>query len=288
MKNIGYKVWHADPIYPPLLREISDPPGLLFCLGQKLDPADKYFAIVGTRHPSFYGKQMAEEFASALAGKGFTIVSGLAYGIDAIAHSATLKAGGRTIAVLGGGFDNITPTCNIPLAHRIQEKDCLISEYENSFEPRKGTFPRRNRIIAGMSCATLVIEAPAISGALITARLALEYNRDVFALPANITQESSAGGNRLIRDCKAFPVTCVQDIFDCMELGPAAHQIPKKRTDLNDNENKIHNMLKNGPMSADELAAETRLEISHIATVLSMLELKGLITIKGSHAFVTR
>ena len=219
MQNKSTKIWLTDKLFPPLLKQTPDPPKCLFCLGQPLNPSDKYFAIVGTRRPSPYGKQMAEDFAFTLAKSGFTIVSGLAYGIDAIAHEAALETGQKTIAVLGAGLNHITPHCNLDLAKRISNNGSIITEYEHDISPQAFTFPQRNRIIAGMSIATLVIEAPERSGALITARHALTYNRDIFALPGNINQDTSKGGNCLIRDSKAFLVTCVQDIFDFMEFG---------------------------------------------------------------------
>jgi DNA processing protein len=298
-----------DPLYPPLLREIHGAPDRLFCLGQKLSDKDCYFAIVGTRHASQYGKQMTEDFSAYLAARGFVIVSGLAYGIEAIAHWAALKAGGKTIAVLAAGLENITPPCNRLLAEKIQESGCLITEYEHSFKPYKGTFPQRNRIIAGMSMATLVIEAPERSGALITARLALEYNREVFALPGNITQDTCKGTNCLIRDCKAFPVTCVQDIIEQLEIKFAEKEGEAKSgkmpggknlnrltqsnifdvaAGLNVKERRIFEALKNSPQTTGTLMSETKLPAPEILSAISMLELKGLVKTNGSYVFVTR
>lgn len=314
-----FGIFKNEASYPPLLKEIHNPPLKLFCAGQKLDPADRYFAVVGTRRPSPYGKQMAETFAAALAQAGFVIVSGLAYGIDAIAHEAALARGGKTISVLGSGLNCITPTCNIALAERIQKSGALITEFIDDFPPNKGTFPQRNRIIAGMSLATLVIEAPERSGALITARLALECNRDVFALPSNITQESGAGTNRLIRDGLAFPATKVQDIFECLHAGNvidacdsarnAAHNfacnadgIKNAKNDgngktcdnnataffLQGDEKIIYALLKKSQLSFDEIVAETKFPPAKISMALSMLELKGLVSVMGSQAFITR
>lgn len=219
-------------------------------------------------------------------------MSGLAYGIDAIAHQAALDSGGKTIAVLGSGLNNITPTCNIPLAEKIKKTGALITEYEPDFEPHKGSFPQRNRIIAGMSVATLVIEAPEKSGALITARLALEYNRDVFAIPGNIDQEPSRGVNKLIQNCCAYPVTCAQDIFDFLgsfdseqDLLPTQKQF---RISLKPDEEKIYNLLKKSSLSIDELVIETKFSASQISTVLSILELKSLVSVIGSQAFIAR
>lgn len=291
MKNETQLIWQNDPLYPPLLQKIHSAPKRLFWLGQELNPSDRYFAIVGTRHPTPYGKEMAEKFSFALASRGFVIVSGLAYGIDGIAHEAALAAKGRTIAVLGSGLNHIVPTCNIPLSKRIQNAGTLITEYEADFSPHKGTFPRRNRIIAGMSFATLVIEAPEKSGALITARLALEYNREVFALPGNITQETSRGTNQLIRDGKAFPVSSIQDIFDAMELNTSYTLLPAMKNPhpaLSESEEKIYSLAKNAPLTVDAIVSRTNLPASQVGTLLSLLELKGLIKISGAYVLITR
>lgn len=276
--------------YPPLLHETADPPKKLRILGQPLNPKDRYFAIVGTRRPSSYGKQMAEEFSFALASRGFVIVSGLAFGIDAIAHRAALDAGGKTIAVLGSGLNHIGPPCNIPLAREIQKTGAIITEYDDDVAPAKHTFPERNRIIAGMSLATLVIEAPVHSGALITGRLALEYNRDVFALPGNITQETSRGANQLIRDCKAFPVTCLEDIFEYLGIGGAIETSNNGNAAhvLSSDEKTIYELLKNSPLHVDDISANTKLPTSRVNAILSLLELKGLVIVNGAYAFTTR
>lgn len=227
---------------------------------------------------------MAEEFAFTIARAGFVIVSGLAYGIDAIAHEAALEAGQKTIAVLGAGLNYITPTCNLELAENIQKTGTIITEFEPDIVPQNFTFPQRNRIIAGMSIATLVIEAPERSGALITARHALTYNRDTFAIPGNINQETSKGGNCLIRDSKAFAVTCVKDIFDFMEFGFGEEKNSRSPTPLpllEKNEERIYNMLKNSPLSVDQIVAEIALPAFRVSTLISMLEIKGFIKVEG-------
>lgn len=302
MLNVNFfALWRNELGYPPLLDKIYYPPARLFCQGAKLHPQDSYFAIVGTRHPSIYGQQMAREFSFALAQRGFIIVSGLAYGIDAIAHEAALDAGGRTIAVLGAGLDHLSPPCNRELAKQIEKNGTLLTEYEGSVPPHQSNFPKRNRIIAGMCCATLVIEAPERSGALITARLALEENREVFALPANITQESSRGSNQLIRDGKAFPVTGLSDILENLRV----HHLPDRNSQrtpqqillplseiplphLNEMESKIYHLLKKSSLTTDQLILETQLPASKISTLLSLLEIKGLIHLSGPYVLVTR
>lgn len=284
-----FTILKTDKTFPPLLQKTPDPPMKFYGLGQPLNPQDKYFAIVGTRRPSSYGKQMAEEFAYLLARKGFAIVSGLAFGIDTIAHAAALEAGAKTIAVLGGGF-NASTWASLGTRRELAKKICkggtILTEFEKDVHPDKHTFPQRNRIIAGMSLATLVIEAPERSGALITARFALEYNRAVFALPGNITQETSRGGNQLIRDCKAFPVTTIEDIFQYMGMTfvPAA----SASHGLNAEEEKIYGLIKDAPRPVDELVMETKFPVSKIIAILSMLEIKGLIAMNGSYPFTTR
>lgn len=282
-------MYFNDVCYPPLLREIAEAPKQLFCKGLPLNPSDHYFAIVGTRRPSIYGRGIAQEFSRAIAQNGFTIVSGLAYGIDAIAHEAAIEAGGKTIAVIGGGLSTGVPPSNRELAVKIEKNGTIITEYPEGTVPHKGMFPRRNRIIAGMSSATLVVEAPEKSGALITARLALEYNRDVFAVPGNITQETSVGANRLIRDNKAFPVTCVEDIFDYINISqptPSTGEGRRRRLPmLTENEKKIYSALNKTPRLMDSLARETDLSTSQVSASLMLLELKGLTNIIGSYAF---
>lgn len=296
MTRISNVIWKTSSFYPPLLREIKEAPKRLFYAGREPNPHDKYFAVVGTRHTTPYGRQIAEELTSALTADGFVIVSGLAYGIDAIAHETALKNEGRTIAVLGAGLDCITPPCNLQLAKRIAKTGTILTEYERGFGPFKGTFPERNRIIAGMCIGTLVVEAPEKSGALITARKALEFNREVFAVPGNITQETSRGCNQLIRDGKAYPVTCAQDIFDQLAIKKGYESAREYSRDLNnhhkhaltDEEEKIYKLLKKSPLSVDAIAAETGLPVPRVNVALSLLELKGLITISGPYALVTR
>lgn len=204
----------ASAVYPPLLREISDPPRQLYMHGA-CNPHDTFIAIVGTRQPSERGFQTAHEFSYHLAKGGYTIVSGLAYGIDTAAHEGALAAKGKTIAVLGTGINNISPRGNCSLAEKILKYDGgIISEYEPHMSGAKYHFPKRNRIIAGIAIATIVIEAPNHSGALITARCALDYNRDVFAVPGSIYSENSIGTNDLIKKGAAQLITSIADILN--------------------------------------------------------------------------
>lgn len=287
----NFKFSKLNAAYPPLLRYIPKPPEILYCTGLPLNPNDKYFSVVGTRRPSLYGKQMAHDFAYQLAKNGFTIVSGLAYGIDSIAHEAALEAGGRTIAVLGCGLNHLHSLWNKDLAKRIQKNGCLITEFLPETAPAKYTFVQRNRIIAGMSIATLVIEAPEKSGALITARYALDFNRDVFTIPSNITQDSGKGTNALIRDCKACPITCLQDIWDFMGIAaqnPHTNTAKLPLTFLSETENKIYELLKSAPQTVDQLIAAAALPAQEISVALSMLELKKIIKISGAYAVLMR
>ncbi|HLX55415.1 MAG TPA: DNA-processing protein DprA, partial [Ktedonobacteraceae bacterium] len=195
--RIGVLTW-KDKLYPPLLREIEDAPPLLYLYG-KLTEADRFaLAVVGTRNSSAYGKQVTERMVTELVRGDVTIVSGLALGIDTLAHSAALEAGGRTIAVLASGLDIIYPPVNRALARRIVEsgQGVLMSEYPPGSQPEGGNFPARNRIISGLSLGVLVVEAPEKSGALITADRALKQGRDVFAIPGSILSSRSAGAHR--------------------------------------------------------------------------------------------
>jgi len=204
--------------YPKLLKEIYDPPQTLYVNGP-LKSKEKYpLAVVGTRKVSLYGQKITRSLVKVLAQAGFTIISGLALGVDGIAHQTTLDVGGRTIAVLGSGLDIIYPSSHQQLAQKIIESNgVIVSEYEPKSRPSKWTFPARNRIVAGMSLGTLVIEAPKKSGALITARFALEQGREVFAVPGSVYNENSAGCNLLIK-MGAKPVTKPEDILEAFDL----------------------------------------------------------------------
>lgn len=288
-----------DRTYPPLLRHVIKKPEKLYYSGIDLNPKDVYIGVVGTRHPSKYGEHMAEKFSRELAEYGFVIVSGLAYGIDAIAHRAaiTYHPEKRTVAVLGSGLNHIVPACNRELAKQIQKTGTILSEYKPDTPPHKGMFPQRNRIIAGMSLATLVIEAPEKSGALITARMALEYDRDVFTIPANITQESSRGTNLLIRNTKAFPITSTQDMMQI--LAPRLPDSFQRYTGdginlrlplphLSEDENTIYELVQKSTITQEEIRNLTKFPSAKISSTLSILELKGLIQISGAYIVTTR
>jgi len=215
-KNIRVMNWE-DTDYPARLREISQPPPILYLQGEILEEDAWAVAIVGTRRVTAYGRQVTEEIATFLAQKGITIVSGLARGVDGIAHQSALKAGGRTLAVLGSGVNRIYPPEHRNLSASISKSGAVLSDYAPDTPPEGSNFPPRNRIISGLSMATIVIEAGRTSGALITANFALEQGREVFALPGNIYAPQSKGPNKLIQK-GAHPLLEPRDILEVLDL----------------------------------------------------------------------
>jgi len=265
-----------EKAYPPLLKEIPDPPSQIYLKGKIPDYRKKAVAIVGTRKATGYGLKTARELARDLAGQGIIIVSGLALGIDAEAHKGALDAGGLTLAVLGSGINQIYPATNQPLAKKIIDQGgALISEFEPNHPPEKWTFPQRNRIVAGLCQMTVVVEAPERSGALITAYLALEYNREVGAIPGEITSVNSRGTNELIKKGAAL-VRNADDILEILGLNPKDGKFDK----LDKIEKIILECLKN-QKNKDELLIKTQLPVSLLNQKLSQLELKGIISNKG-------
>lgn len=270
------KITHSQ--YPHLLQEIPDPPAFLYQEGVLPHPDNKLLAVVGSRKYTDYGKRICETFIRDLRGYPITIVSGLALGIDSIAHRAALKADLQTIAIPGSGLD---PNFLYPASHRNLSKEIikrgggLLSECEPKTPGYPSNFPSRNRIIAGMSHATLIIEAQIKSGTLITARLALDYNRDVLTVPGSIFSQTSEGPHDLIRH-GATPITCAGDILEALDIKkrnagekPVAH-------DLNDAEKKILDLLVK-PLSRDELAHAAEISAQEISVTLSILEIKNII-----------
>lgn len=275
-----YGLVHATlPEYPQLLNELFDPPALLWHRGEYLPQDQNAVAIVGTRKASEYGKKVAYQFAKALAAQGITVVSGLALGIDTAAHQGALDGGGRTIAVLGSGLNHIYPAINQKLAERIVENGVLYSEFFPHTQPDAGNFPRRNRIISGLSKGVLVAEAHAKGGALLTAYLALEQNREVFAVPNRIF-DAASGNNRLIQEGTAKLVNNVEDIL--VELAgftalPKSTASPKPMPQLNGVEARIYEALGEEAIHLDVLCAKTNLEVSDALVYLLQLEFKGVI-----------
>jgi DNA processing protein len=273
----------ADASYPPRLRDIHDPPGVLFMQGNLLPVDELAIAIVGTRHATTYGTQQAERLAGGLARAGYTVVSGLARGIDAAAHRGALAAGGRTIAVLGSGLSNLYPPEHAGLAKEIAASGAVLSEQPPRMPPLSGAFPQRNRIISGLSLGTLVVEADVHSGALITARQATEQGREVFAVPGRIDNRMSHGCHRLIRD-GAKLVESVDDILE--ELGPlasptkseAGHEIRHPiELQLNPQEQAVLTAIGDEVCIIDEVIHRSGLPVPRVLSTLSVLEMKRLV-----------
>ncbi len=269
----------TDARYPDLLREIYLPPPVLFLRGA-LAPADGWaVAIVGTRRATSYGRQVADTLARGLAQHQVTVVSGLARGIDTVAHQAALAAGGRTLAVLGCGVNVTYPPENAKLAARICEQGALISEFPLGTQPDGGNFPARNRIISGLSLGVLVTEAPQPSGALITARFALEQNREVFAVPGPIYSKASEGTNRLIQQ-GAKLVMRAEDMLDELKLQQAPQeQAMRELLPASGIEATLLNLLTAAlePQHIDELCRAVDLSTGEVTSTLMMMELKGLV-----------
>lgn len=271
-------VWDED--FPPLLKKIYDPPLVLYVLGQ-FDEKDKYsIAVVGTRQPTNYGKIQAEKIVADLVAQNITVVSGLARGIDSIAHSSALKNNGRTIAVIGSGLDVIYPAENKKLFNEIKEKGVIISEFNLGTIPNAENFPKRNRIISGLTLGTLVIETAITGGAMQTARLALDQNREVFAIPGNLGVRQSEGTNMLIQRGEAELIKNAEDILTELELKlkpVLGKNIPKQQTDLTIFEEKIYNCLLNEPLQIDKIAEMTNQSTSDCLVNLLSLEFKGMV-----------
>ncbi len=272
-------IWEKG--YPELLKKIYDPPAFLYVLGEVL-PEDRHaIAIVGTRHPTPYGKSVAETLSRDLAQVGLTVVSGLARGIDTIAHTAALQAGGRTLAVIGSGLDVPYPPENRKLLERIAEQGAVLSEFPMGAKPDAPNFPRRNRIISGFALGTVVVESDEDGGAMITATIALDQNREVFAVPGNITERRSAGPNMLIRDGKAKLVTSVDDLLD--ELKPQLRGLlreerkPEPEIELTLFERKLLDVLESGTSHIDTIAEKANLTTADALVHLLSLEFKGLV-----------
>lgn len=269
--------WDAE--FPNILKKIYDPPVLLFVKGEIHASDAAAMALVGTRAPTEYGKLAAERLVAALIERRFTIVSGLARGIDTVAHQAAVKFGGRTLAVLGSGLDQIYPPENRRLTQEIMQHGAVISEYFFGTKPDAVNFPRRNRIISGLTLGTVVIEAGAESGALITAQNALEQGREVFAVPGSIFSPKSHGPHRLIQE-GAKLIMNVEDILAELpaQLDIFEHTTPAPpATMLTDLEQKVLAQLSHEPRHVDVLARQTNLPTSQLLSLLLGLEFKNLV-----------
>jgi DNA processing protein len=275
-----------DDHYPRLLREIATAPPMLYVRGT-LEPVDDWaIAVVGTRSPTTYGKEVARQIVGDLARSGVTIISGLAVGIDTVAHTAALEAGGRTLAVLGCGLDTIYPERNRPLAGQLIEQGALISDYPLGTRPLAANFPPRNRIISGLALGVLVVEAGEKSGALITVEFALEQGRDVFAVPGSIFNRTSKGTHQLIRQGAAL-VSGAADILEELNLRAVQTQqevaaaLPDDPTEA-----ALLEQLSGEPQHIDTLVRAAQLSVEVVSATLTMLELKGLARQVGHMEYV--
>jgi DNA processing protein len=282
-------ILEPDPDYPALLREIPDPPYFLYVRGTLPDPHIPLLAVVGSRRFTSYGRQACESLVRDLSRAGIGIVSGLAFGIDKIAHETTLKENGYTMAILGSGIDDggISPHAHQALGKTLLQTGALISEFPPGSPAAPKNFPLRNRIVAGMSLGTLVIEAAEKSGSLITARLALEYDRDVYAVPGSIFSSLAMGTNNLIKK-GAVPVTHAQDILQTM--APAVQGATKETNpalgNLSPLEEAIVKLLSYESLHIDELAKRTSSSIAELSSTLMMLEIKKYTKHIGNQQYI--
>ena len=278
-----------DEAYPFRLKEIYEPPPVIYVRGSLTPEDDWSLAVVGTRRPTFYGREVSEQIVGDLARNRITIVSGLAKGIDATAHRAALDSGGRSIAVFGCSLDIVYPKEHVKLARQIMENGALISEFPLGTPPRRENFPLRNRIMSGLSLGTLVVEAGEVSGALITAGHALEQNREVFAVPGSVLSAVSRGTNRLIQE-GAKLVRGTNDILEELNLTMAVQHVEVKEiVPSTETESRIMQILRNlspEPTHIDEVGHQSRLPIATVSSALSMMELKGMVKQVGGMNYI--
>ena len=283
----------SDPYYPPLLKQIIDPPPLLYVHGDVSCLSQYQIAMVGSRNPTGGGNDMAQQFAHALVQSGFAITSGLALGIDAASHRGAMNAGGITIAVTGTGLDRVYPARNKVLAHEIVENGgALVSEFPIGTPPLANHFPRRNRIVSGLGLGVLVIEAAQRSGSLITARLAAEQGREVFAVPGSIHNPLAKGCHRLIRE-GAKLVESVQDILEELDSLAQIEFLPENRVEQPENheildkaQQSLLECIGYDPISVDMLIERTGLTPAAVSSMLLILELRGFVS-SAAGGFIT-
>ena len=281
LNNIGGRIitiW--DKEYPDLLKKIYDPPIILQIKGNFSETDNYSLAVVGTRMPTSYGKIQTERLVSDFARQNITIVSGMARGIDSIAHLSAIKNGGRTIAVIGSGLDVIYPPENKKLFEKISENGVVVSEFKLGTKPDAQNFPRRNRIISGLALGTIVIETGIEGGAMQTAALALDQNREVFAVPGNLGVKQSDGTNLLIQKGEASLIKSAEDVLLSLELKlkpVLGKNIPKQQLHLTLFEEKIVEVINSEPMQIDKIAELTKLSTSDCLVHLLSLEFKGII-----------
>ncbi len=271
-------VW--DEEFPALLKKIYDPPLILYVKGNFDERDDYSIAIVGTRQPTSYGKIQTEKITEELSSQGITIISGMARGVDSIAHRTALKSNGRTIAVIGSGLDVIYPPENRKLYDEIAERGLIISEFNLGSKPDAPNFPKRNRIISGLSLGTVIVETGVTGGAMQTARLALDQNREVFAIPGNLGVRQAEGNNLLIQRGEAKLIRSAEDILVELELKlkpVIGKNIPKPQIELNIFEEKVLAVLSNDAIQIDKIAEKSDLSTSDCLVNLLSLEFKGLV-----------
>lgn len=286
-KNITLLTWDSEA-YPSYLRDVDSPPPVLYVVGS-LEDIDRWaVAVVGTRRVTSYGRQVTQELVAGLVRNGVTIVSGLARGTDVIAHKTALDHGGRTIAVLGSGPDNIYPPEHRDLArHIVQGRGAVISEYALGTKPEAKNFPPRNRIISALSLGVIVVEAGDRSGATITARYALDQGREVFAVPGNINSPASRGTNRLIQRGEAKLVTKAEDILEELNLSMVfEHSAVQQALPESAEEAALFEYLSGEPVHIDTLSRETGLSSQEVSSTLTLLELKGIVRQVGGMNYV--
>lgn len=275
-----------DEAYPSRLKEIYDLPPVLYVRGSLVPEDDWAVAVVGTRRPTYYGREVTEQIVSDLARNRITIISGLAKGIDAAAHRAALDSGARTIAVCGCGLDVVYPSDHVKLAREIMERGALVSELPLGTRPKAENFPRRNRVMSGMSLGVLVVEAGETSGALITVRWALEQNREVFAVPGSVLSTVSRGTNRLIQE-GAKLVAEANDILEELNLTMAVQQVEARElVPATDTESLILKYLSSEPTHIDEVGRQCGLPIATVSSTLSVMELKGIVKQVGGMNYI--
>ena len=263
-----------DDVYPECLKEISNPPLKLYYKGNlDLLKEERLIAVVGTRNPSSYGKLCCEYMVKKMTSANITIVSGFAKGIDSIAHKTSLLTDGKTIAVIASGLDIVYPASNLSLYREIEEKGLILSEYEAGVKPFKGNFPQRNRIIAGLSKGTIVVESKNRGGSLITADLALEFNRDVYAVPGDVFSEYSKGCNNLIRDSRAKSLSNINELLEDYSWEVEEKSDSNKYTK---NQILILNCL-SSEKNLDNILMETKIQETEILAELMTLEIMGAI-----------
>jgi DNA processing protein len=277
----------ADDGYPNLLREIPSPPPVLYIKGELTAEDETAIGVVGTRRATRYGRDMTHRLSSGLARAGVTIISGLARGIDGIAHNAALENEGRTLAVLGCGVDQLYPPEHRKLSERIQSQGALVSEFPLGTRPEARNFPIRNRLISGLSLGVLVIEAPRKSGALITTSFAADQGRTVFAVPGSALSPASEGTLQLLRDGAALAVDA-SDILNELNLErrQAAVETRRMLPEASGDERQVLELLQGEPRHIDEIAIDTGINISQLSAMLLQMQLKGLVRDAGGQHYV--